>query len=128
MSEYSIKRLYIYNKSEVPVFLEGLELLILPDSYIDVYTLYSEEEIENSQSLKLALENDLLEIIPASDIENYSLSMGTSSLDWTQRYFSILSVGASSYEELEPIQLATKIGKRTSQYYVTLKDTGGGRV
>ena len=122
-----IKRLYIYNKLEVPVFLEGLELLILPKSYIDIYTLYSEQDIQDSQSLILALQNDLLEILPASSVKNYSPLVGSSSLDWTQSYFSILSVGSSSYTALEPIALVTKIGKRTSQYYVILKNTGGGR-
>jgi len=129
IQDHILKRLYVYNSSETPVFLEGLELLILPGNYVNLYELFDETEIENALSLNVALEFGLLEIISPDSLFQYTSYMEAQSQynDWTDSFFSIFSVGSSSYDVLEPIELTTKLGPRTGQYYVVLRNTGGGR-
>jgi len=122
----TIQRLYIYNKSEIPVYLEDLKILILPDNFINIYDyIDNEEDIINSLDLQYALNNDFLVTIPSSDF----LSLSSSSLDipWTSQYSQMVSVSANSYSVLEPIETAAKLSRKTCQYYVSGVYLSGGK-
>ncbi len=122
----TIQRLYIYNKSEIPVYLEDLKILILPDNFINIYDyIDNEEDIINSLDLQYALNNDFLVTIPSSDF----LSLSYSSLDfpWTSQYSQMVSVSANSYSVLEPIETAAKLSRKTCQYYVSGVYLSGGK-
>ena len=122
-----IRRLYVHNNLDIPIYLEDIHFLILPDDAVDIYAAVGYDVAEGSDSLIFALNNDLLDVVPINSVSE-SLSASVSSLDsdWTSSYFSIASVASSSYSVLSSIEINTDVSKRTGQFYIRNVYTGGG--
>lgn len=124
--ENIIQRLYIYNNSDIPVYLEDLKILILPDNFINMYDYVENEyEIKNSLDLQYALNNDFLTTVSSSDFSTSTLDLSDDL--WTSQYSQMFSISANSYAVLEPIETAAKLSKRTCQYYINSVYLSGGK-
>ena len=90
-TNHILNRLIIYNPSDKIMFLADIDLYVFSGAIVDLCQDRSQNEINNSQSLKIALDNRWLEIIPTTD---YSMLVDNSDFN-TQGLFRTLTLGDS---------------------------------
>jgi len=129
-NSHIIRQLYVYNILDIPVYLEDLDLVILPNHFVNLYNeVDNASDVEDSDSLEVALSSGLLEVMDSANVSSYTDSFSAQSIDtsWTEMYMQIASVGTSSYTVLEPVELSFKISNRTNQFDARVVNTGGSK-